>query len=206
MSARTSKLLAALLVVCAAPLAAQGRRGLVEVDPSARGGFWASIGGAAGIEKVDLKDGFGYSNSLTNPVLQLKIGGTINQNWRLGAESFFWFNSYTDQATAVPIKETVGHVALIAQYYPSRTAGFFIKAGPGIAFNTFSPQGFDSDTRAGLSLTGGLGYEVRVGRNVAIVPTADFVQQYYSGSAPDGFNERFINLGLSVQFQSGRRF
>jgi hypothetical protein len=193
-----------LLGVTALPAAAQ-RRGLVEVDPTERGGFWASIGGAAGIEKANLLDGNGYSNSLTNPVLQIRLGGTVNEHWRLGGEYFGWFNSYTD-TQGYRNHETVGHVALIAQYYPSK-GGLFFKAGPGVAYSTISTDGFyGSDTKTGFSAVGGVGYEINVGRKAYIVPTVDFVQQWYSGGVGEGFRERFINIGLSVQFQSGKRF
>lgn len=184
--------------------AAAQRPGLVEVQPSPRGGIWGSIGGAVGIERANILDGNGYSDNLTNPVLQLRLGGTVNEHWRLGGEFFGWFNSFTDN-TNVRTNETVGHVALIAQYYPSARSGLFFKAGPGIAFSTISPQGFQSDTKNGFSATGGIGYEFAIGRKAFIVPTADFVQQWYSGGVGEGFRERFVNIGLSVQFQGGRR-
>ncbi len=187
-----------LLAATVSPLAAQ-RRGLVRVPTGDRAGFWGSIGGAVGIESLNLQDGNGYSDGLAKPVLQGKLGGTVNQNLRLGIEAFSWFNSNNG------LSERVGTFAGIAQVYPARAAGFFIKGSAGLAYSTVQLDAFASTTDLGFSYGGGVGYEVRVGRNLYLVPTADLYQHNNASGPQQSFKERFINLGLNVQFQSGRR-
>ena len=50
-----------------------------------------AVGLGAGAESYDLRDGFGYSSTLTEPTVSLRLGGTINQHWRLGGEALVWF-------------------------------------------------------------------------------------------------------------------
>jgi len=198
-------LMAGLLALVTTSAEAQ-RRGLVKVPQGDRGGFWASIGGAVGFESLDLQgdlDGngqpLGYSDRLAKPVIQAKLGGTVNQNLRLGVEIFSWLNSNNG------LSERTGHFAGIAQVYPARAAGFFFKGAAGVAFSTVQLDAFASTTDLGFSYGGGVGYEVRVGRNLYLVPTADFYQTSNSSGPQASFRERFLNLGVNVQFQSGRR-
>lgn len=188
-----------LLAAAATPAEAQ-RRGLVRVPQGERGGFWASIGGGVGWEQLDLRDGNGYSDRLAKPIIQARLGGTVNQNLRLGAEWFTWLNSNNG------LDERVGHLAALAQVYPSRRAGFFLKGLAGAAYSTVQLDQFASTTDWGFSYGAGIGYEMKVGRNLFLVPTADWIQQSNSSGPLQDYRERFLNVGLSVQFQSGRRF
>ncbi len=193
-------MVAAGLLLAATSLHAQARRGLVRVDEGGRSGFWGSFGLGVGSERLDLQDGNGYSDALNKPMLQVKLGGTVSQNLRLGGEVFTWFNSNNG------LNERVGHVAGIAQFYPAKKAGFYLKGSAGLAFSSVQLDAFSSTTDYGFSYGGGAGYEVPVSRNLYIVPTADFVQQTNSSGPTRDFKERFLLFGLAIQFQSGRRF
>lgn len=192
--------LAAAVLTLATTAEAQARRGLVRVEEGGRAGFWGSFGLGAGREQLDLQDGFGYSDPLTKVMAQIKLGGTVNQNLRLGGEVFSWFNSDNG------LDERVGHVAGIAQVYPAKSAGFYFKGAVGVAFSTVQLNAFNSVTDLGFSYGGGVGYEIPVGRRLFIVPTADFVQQSNSSGPQADFKERFLLFGLAIQFQSGGRF
>ena len=67
---------AVLAITMASQLEAQvPRKGIAEVQPSPRGGFWGSMGFGAGMENVDLDgDRLGYSDRALAPHLQLPAG------------------------------------------------------------------------------------------------------------------------------------
>src|SRR5512146_1519052 len=95
---RAAALSLALPLLLSSVLTAQQHRpGIVDVSGRSRHGFWGSFGIGAGAEAVDLvnpDDGLGYSNNLTKPTVQLRLGGTVNPHLRLGGELSSWVNSY----------------------------------------------------------------------------------------------------------------
>jgi hypothetical protein len=50
----------------------------------------------------------------------------------------------------------------------------------------------------------GAGYELRLGRRFYLNPTVDMVGHSYNGPGDFKYNERLVNFGLGVLFQSGR--
>lgn len=190
----------ALLGVAAvqSPLEAQRKRpGIVERDDPARRGFWLSLGLGAGQERLNLNgDDLGYSDPLTKPTLSLRLGGTPSESFRLGVEAFAWFNENGDAM------ETLSSLMLIGQLYPAPNLGFHLRGGGGISRSAVEYDFFDSTGDTGLAATVGAGWELPLGRNVALVPSVDLHQQWYDGSG--GYRERLVNFGLSIQFQSGR--
>jgi hypothetical protein len=199
-----SKCLPVLVLVCAA--AARGAaqetapRGLVEVREGNRGGFWGAIGVGAGGESFDLRDGAGYNSQLYRPTLDLRLGGTVSQNLRLGGEALAWINDRGRQT------ETLSSFLFIAQYYPMTTSGLYLKGGVGIGRNEVD---FDDGVGFGVGDTGfagllGAGWEIRVGRKVYLNPAIDLVQHAYSGRSGGNYRERLVNFGFGVVFQSGR--
>lgn len=191
-----------LLALLSIPLAAQRprpRSTLVEVDDARRGGFWVALDLGAGAESVNLKgDNLGYSDALTRPVGSIRLGGTVSQHLRLGGELFAWVN---DRNGAV---ETLSSAAAIAQLYPFARAGLYIKGGIGLGRSAVEVDGFTNDDY-GVSGHLGLGYEIRVGRRISIVPAADLVQQVYGGRGGlPGYTERLGVLSLGVAYQAGR--
>ena len=146
--------LAALLIgtgAAASVAAAQTPRGLTVVNEGERQGFWAALGLGAGAESYDLRDGFGYSSTLTEPTVSIRLGGTINQHWRLGGEALVWFHDVPGGT------ESMSSFLVIGQWYPMTRAGFYLKGGAGLARNgvDFS-DGFGS-ADVGFAVLGGVG-------------------------------------------------
>jgi Outer membrane protein beta-barrel domain len=209
-----------LIATATAPsLQAQIRdRGLVEVSQtSIRHGvyFGASLG--AGREECRLAttecavlDGNGdplpdngntYRNALTSPALQIRLGGTINPNVRIGGELFGWSGS-NGPAT----ERTVG-LLLNGQFYPSARSGFYLKGGVGYAWNSFDyNDGSTTPDYSGFMLNVGAGYDIPLNRSVSIAPVVDFYHATYSNLSSGDETERFLFLGVSLTFQSGRRW
>lgn len=196
---RRSVIAGAVLLLAGGSAAAQDApRGLVEVKESRRGGFWGAVGVGAGGEAFDLRDGLGYSDQLYKPTVSLRLGGTPSQHVRLGGELLGWID---DQGSRT---ESITSFLFVSQFYPARTAGFYLKGGLGLGRNQV-----DFDDGFGVGDTGfaglvGAGWEVRVGRRWYLNPAVDLVQQSYTGRGGDRYRERIVNFGIGVLFQSGR--
>jgi hypothetical protein len=173
--------------------------GLVEVrDQGNRRGFWLGLGLGAGGESFDLRDGAGYSNAFYKPTVSLRAGGTVGQNLRLGGEVLSWIH---ERAHAV---ESLSSLLFVAQLYPIKAAGFYLKGGLGVGRNAVDfDDGFDvGDT--GLAGLLGAGYELRLGRHFHLNPVVDLVGHRYDGRAGSSYRERLVNFGLGILVQSGR--
>lgn len=194
--------LAVLLIgtVALAPAArAQTPRGLVEVHEGGRAGFWAAVGLGAGAESYDLRDGLGYSSTLTEPTVSFRLGGTLGQHWRLGGEALVWFHS-VDGGT-----ESLSSFLLVGQWYPMSTAGFYLKGGAGLGRNGVDFNNGFGVADVGFAVLGGAGWEIPVSRRFALVPAVDLAQHFYNGDRVNpGYRERLVQVGLGVLFQTGR--
>ena len=201
-----SKSLPALCLIVSAvaarvpAFAQEAPRGLVEVHEGNRTGFWGAFGVGAGGESFDLRDGAGYNSELYRPTLDLRLGGTVGQNLRLGGEAMTWINDRGNRT------ETLSSLLFIGQFYPMAESGLYLKAGAGIGRNEVS---FDDGFGFGVGDTGfagllGAGWEVRVGRKVYINPAVDLVGQAYTARGGDRYRERLLNFSVGVLFQSGR--
>ncbi len=185
-------------LVIAAPLSAQvPRKGIAEVVPSQRGGFWGSIGFGAGMERVDLdNDGRGYSDELWKPTFNLRLGGTVGQHVRLGGEVFVWWNSNSG------VTETLVSVMPIVQLYPAKSTGLHLRGGAGWANSSLSDYYGYSVGDNGFATMVGIGWELPISGSVFITPTVDWNPQWYDSGFDPGYTERIINFGLSIGFQA----
>jgi hypothetical protein len=112
----------------------------------------------------------------------LKVGGTLRQNILLGIETTGWTKS-EGGATL-----TMGNISGAAYWYPMATTGLFVKAGAGYSI---LDDGFANES--GLGMLAGLGYDVRVGRNLSITPVAN----WFRGSF-DGLSANVLQFGVGV--------
>ena len=174
-------------------------RGLVEVDERRRAGFWLAASLGAGRESFDVDaDGLGYSSSMTEPTVALRLGGTVSEHLRLGGETIVWFHDVRGGT------ESVASLLLVGQYYPLRRAPIFLKAGAGLGRSGVDFRDGVSVTDVGFAVALGGGLEIPVNRRLAIVPAVDWIQQYYSGGREVlAYRERLLHVGVGVMFQTG---
>jgi len=90
------------------------------------------------------------------------LGGTLSPHWRLGGEMNVWGRSESG------VDRVAAAVQLVAAWYPSRTGGFFLKAGVGAL--AYSEDGLVEVTTSGGSFSLGVGYDARIGRSLAVTP------------------------------------
>ncbi|MFZ5623464.1 MAG: outer membrane protein [Gemmatimonadota bacterium] len=191
-----------LLPLVTSSLAHAQRRGnpdLVEV-PSGGGerrGFWITGQVGAGGESNRLVAERDYSRSLYKPTLALRLGGTVNPHLRLGGELFGWFDQRGD------LTESLASAMAIAQIYPLTRAGLFLKGGGGVTragvhdrFDVFSVSDW------GFGWTAGVGYDIAVGRKLAITPVVEYMQHRFDGRDFPSYYERVLNFGLGITFQT----
>jgi hypothetical protein len=178
---------------------AQTPRGLVEVNEGGRAGFWTVFGLGGGAESYDLRDGAGYSSTLTEPTVSLRLGGTLGQHWRLGGEALVWFHSVPGGT------ESLSSFLLVGQWYPMSGAGFYLKGGAGIGRNGVDFNDGFGTADVGFAVLGGAGWEIPLTRRFALVPAVDLAQHFYGGDRFNpGYRERLVQVGLGVLFQTGR--
>jgi hypothetical protein len=191
--------LAALVGSPATGFAQQPPPGLVEVsDAGNRHGLWFGLGLGAGGESFDLRDGLGYSNAYYKPTVSLRAGGTVGQGLRLGGEVLSWIN---ERSHAV---ESLSSLLFVAQFYPLRTTGLYLKGGLGLGRNAVD---FDDGVNVGDTGFAGLvgaGYELRLGRHFYLNPAVDLVGHRYDSRGGGSYRERLVNFGLGILIQSGR--
>jgi hypothetical protein len=169
-----SALFAALLATAASAQQAQTRQG-----------FWVGGGmgyGSLGLSCTGCAD-VGREGGLSG---YAKLGGSLRQNILLGVE----MNGWTKSEAGARI--TMGNLSGAAYWYPMATQGLFIKAGAGYSVLAVD-DGFSSADDSGFGFLGGVGYDVRVGRNLSITPVANWFRGGF-----DGGSANVLQLGLGV--------
>jgi hypothetical protein len=172
------------------------RRGIRQVDRDGRHGFWGVFELGGGSEAVNIdNDALGYSDELVRPSFAIRLGGTVNPHVRLGGEINGWVNDGNG------VTETVGGALFVAQLYPSRRAGFFLKGGVGYGWSSVDDD-FGADVSdGGFASNVGIGYDIKIGRRLYLVPTAN-VNFYRLNGSPDGdYTERVGTIGLGIAYQ-----
>ena len=141
-----------------------------------RQGFW--IGGGLGYGSLGCEG----CDRVGAPSGYLKLGGTIRQNILLGVETNGWTKS------ELGARLTMGNVSGAIYWYPMVSNGLFVKAGAGYSVldNSFS-------STSGFGMLAGLGYDVRVSRNLSVSPVAN----WFRGSF-DGGSANVLQIGLGV--------
>lgn len=201
---------AILLLLPSSALLAQRRRGLVDVSPaSERHGFWLSLGAGAGWERFrfDVDPPGTWSDDQAAPSLWIALGGTVNPHLRLGGEANVWVHEHFDDVSGFNVTSTLAAGLLTGQFYPARNLGLFIKGGLGISRSGEDIEGPGGGVgETGFAFLGGVGYEVRLGRNIFLSPVASLMW-HSSGDrdAPEGnLHERVFVVGVGLTFQPGR--
>lgn len=102
----------------------------------------------------------------------LRLGGTLSQSWLLGFEASAWAKSEAG------LDQSIGAGHFIVQWYPSRSGALYLKLGLG-GMSYITNDGTDEYTATGGSGLFGIGYEIRLGRNMSVTP---FLNSMASGN------------------------
>ena len=146
-----------------------------------REGFW--IGGGLGYGSLGCE---GCEDRTAAPSGYLKLGGSLRQNVLLGVETNGWTKSEFGS------RLTMGNVSGAVYWYPMATTPLFVKGGVGYSVLSVS-AGIAEGSEAGFGLLTGVGYDVRVSRNLSITPVAN----WFRGSF-DGGSANVLQIGVGV--------
>lgn len=190
------------LILSIQSLAAQGgRRGLVELPrEGTRHGFWIAGGLGYGAENYRFDGGDWLPRPEERPTFAIRLGGTPNQRLRLGGEITVWANPITDD-DGFNITETLSSMTMVGQFYPLGTSGLFLKGGAGLGVSAASVEGGNSTTETGFVLNYGVGYDIPVGRTLAITPTVEMFRHRFTHRTQPTLHERLFHIGIALTFQ-----
>jgi hypothetical protein len=167
-------LLAAVLATSASAQQAQTRQGFWIGGGMGYGSMGLHCTGCTGVDRQGGVSGY------------LKLGGTLRENILLGVETNGWRKS-EGGATV-----TMGNLSGAAYWYPMPTNGLFIKGGVGYSVLSVD-DGFSNANDSGLGVLGGMGYDIRVGRNLSITPVANWFRGGFDGGSAD-----VLQIGVGV--------
>jgi len=166
--------------------------------PQRREGFWIGFGLGYGSANVAC-DGCGSGPRTGGVTAFVKLGGTPSPNLLIGGAINGWSHP-SGGAT-----ETMGNVTASLYYYPVARGGFFLTGGLG--FSDYRVDTSPVVDGTGWGFTAGVGYDIRVGRNVSLTPVANFAyggvgDLNVSGGSPfaTGWKQNVVDFGLGVTF------
>jgi hypothetical protein len=165
--------------------------------PNTRHGLWAGVGLGAGSAEMDCSSCSNFR--FTGLSGYIRAGVTLTRFLLVGVETDGWVRSSSD------VDDRVGFASLVLVWYPIPSGALYVKAGYG-GMQYHSDESGDVLTAKARSVSLGLGYEVRVRRDISLVPfvnglVTSSVQQYRN-EVPVGFGNDFsltlVQFGLGV--------
>ena len=187
-------------VLClAAPIGAQAPAS------SGHSGFHAAIG--AGYGSIAFTCNVCSDTRESSTALMLRLGGAVRPDLVLSGEVTGWSNGFslgTESAT---------WINLVAQYYPERTGGFFLKGGVGVATlssNTISNGAgylkFETTSVGGVI---GIGFDVRLSKSFSLTAYIDLLYatpahgdpKVNGGRSGTTLGANMIHLGLAASWR-----
>jgi Outer membrane protein beta-barrel domain/Bacterial SH3 domain len=177
-------------------------------EPQPREGFWIGFGAGYGSTAISLSCDGCSSDRAGSFTGFLKLGGTLNPQVLLGVESNAWVKS-EDIGFGLTATLTLGALSGTVTVYPVVTSGFFLKGGAGLSYMStdISVSGVTVNvSKTGWGVIGGVGYDLRVGRNISITPSFN----YYYGKPGDisvegnvilpGWSHNVLDFALGITF------
>jgi hypothetical protein len=179
MTARLSPALLLLTLALGAPSFAAAQR------PQTRAGFW--ISGGVGVGSLDLACDGCDTDRETGATAMLAMGGTVSRGVLIGGVIEAWAKEIEG------VDLSVGHVSGVLYWYPQPTSGLFLKGGVGIGGYSADAGPLGDQDDSGLGLHAGLGYDIRVGRNLSLTPAVGIFW-----ADLDGGDANVITFGVAV--------
>jgi hypothetical protein len=171
--------------------------------PQDRKGFWIGFGGGYGSANAEAScEGCGGGDREGSATGFLKLGGTLNERVLLGVET----NAWVKDESGVTV--TLGSFTGTVTFYPQASSGFFLKAGAGASYVSTDLEAGTlsvSVSKTGWGVLAGMGYDLRVGRNVSLTPCIN----YHFGKPGDlsadgdtlpGWKQDVVSLELGITF------
>ena len=216
LAARTGLVLALASALASAALSAQDTAGYY---PQRRDGFWASVG--LGYGRLDFRCGGGTSIGDDSPEPEtcpeagqarattafVRVGYALTQQLLVSVTVDAW--------KRVGSGDAARDLGAAVRVYPVRSRGLFVELGAGRS--VFRVHGFDGpdEVGRGVGMVAGLGWDLRVDRNMSLTPVALFHYGYQGDTGmpfvivfPDGskdalrtrVHETLVTFGFALTF------
>jgi len=163
-----------------------------------REGFWLGFGLGYGSSNVTC-DQCGSGPRVEGVTGFLKLGGTPNPNLRLGVALNGWWH---DDGV---VTESMANVTTSLSVYPVAASGLFVTGGVG--FSSYYVNSAPSFDGVGWGLTGGVGYDIPLGRAVSLTPVVTYmyggvgnVNEAGVGTARTQWRQNVVDFALGVTF------
>ncbi len=153
-------------------------------------GFWIGFGIGGGSAKAENEE-----EALGGGAAYLRLGGTLSQRWLLGGEVMAWGRRENE------VSYSRGNVSFTALFYPSATAGFYLKGGIGASYVDISTTIIGpviSVSKGGGGFVLGAGFDIKLGSNIYLTPNLDWMFQSIEvgDNATQKANVGLLTLGL----------
>jgi hypothetical protein len=122
--------------------------------PHIREGFWFSAG--LGFGSLGCQDCIGREDGLSGG---LSLGTAVGDRMLVGVGTTGFAK------TVEGLTFSVGTLDARVRFYPSRTSGFFLNGGLGLGSVSYA-----GDSEFGVGVMLGLGWDIRLGKNVSLTP------------------------------------
>jgi hypothetical protein len=179
-----------------------------QVSAQNRSGFWFALGGGYGSAAVNCDD-CGDEEREGGGTGFIRTGWTLNPRILIGAEFQLWTKDDTsdpDFSARLNVSNFSGTITL----YPSETSGFFVKAGAGVSMINLELKSegdtFTSEGGRGLGLVAGAGFDIPLGRRIAITPAVDFAYgrpgtvQILGLPFGENFRQNVLSASIGITF------
>jgi hypothetical protein len=166
--------------------------------PQRRDGFWIGFGLGYGTSNVTCEtcDSGPRTDGITGFV---RLGGALSRNVLIGGAINSW--SHSDGSAT----ETMTNLTASLYVYPDARSGLFVTGGLG--FSNYQINSVPSFDGTGWGFTGGVGYDIRVGRDVSLTPVVNYVyggvgdvNESGAGRYATGWRQNVVEFGLGVTF------
>jgi len=149
----------AVVLGCAAALMLASE--LSAQRPPTRTGFWYAFGLGHGWARVSCD----ICKADHRPGLSahVRLGGGVSRSMLVGAEMAGW------RTSASGVDQTLAALSAAAFWYPGRRSPLYLKGGVGLLTHR-AEDGTDVITSTGLGPQLGIGYELRIARNLFLAP------------------------------------
>ena len=166
--------------------------------PQRRDGFWIGFGLGYGSSNVTC-DVCGSGPRVDGISGFLKLGGTPSRNLLIGAAVNAWSHSDGN------VTETMTNLTASLYLYPDARSGLFFTGGLG--FSNYYVNSYPSYDGTGWGFSGGVGYDIRVGRDVSLTPVVNYlyggvgdVNKAGVGTVRSQWKQNVVDFGLGVTF------
>jgi hypothetical protein len=149
------------------------------LHPQIRDGFWFSAG--LGFGSIGCEDCLGREDGLSGG---LALGTVVSDRVLLGVGTTGFAKSIGGEVLSV------GTLDARIRFYPVRTSGFFLNGGIGLGSLSFA-----GESEFGVGAMLGLGWDIRVGKNVSLTP---FWNGFAMSNSNVDANVGQIGLGFTI--------